>query len=89
MLNKKINNLILLIITILILIILFTPFIIEKYKSKYLYKIKSDYCQKKNLISSYMPQQCCYFDKKKKEFICKEKNCRCKSKRTGNCKICY
>lgn len=26
---------------------------------------------------------------KKKKFVCEDKNCRCKSKETGICEICY
>jgi len=86
---KYLITIILLIILILTIIINIFSFIkIEKYKNNnYLSKIKSNYCEQKNLENSYMPQKCCYF--KNKKFICKDKNCRCKSKKTGICKLCY
>lgn len=89
MLNYKIKYVILLIIILLILIVLISTTMIENYSNNYLYKIKSNYCANKNLDDSYMPQKCCYFNKKKKEFMCEDKNCRCKSKETGICEICY
>jgi hypothetical protein len=89
MLIYNIRNLILLIVTLLLLLVLFAPIVIEKYKNKYLYKVKSNFCENKKMANAYMPQKCCYFDKNKKEFTCKDKNCRCKSKETGICEICY
>lgn len=90
MLNKKKIYVVILIIILLILIVLISTTVIENYSNnKYLYKIKSNYCKNKNLDDSYMPQRCCYFNKKKKKFVCEDKNCRCKSKETGICEICY